>query len=153
MRPYVDCTNEIDVPFTYFASEIPHDASPSQLHELYIKMHQQACHASQQYQASSPSPASSISQPKRENESPISYNLGFTDRAMILCPRISEGPKIESINGNSIGPIALNGTVLGGTLLVKSEEEWETLRNDTSKLRDILGAIGIPSTTSHKGWL
>lgn len=151
---HIGFTNEmIDVPFTYFASEIPHNASPSQFHELYIEMHQQACLASQQYQSSAPNPAASISQPKRESESPISYNLGFTDRAMLLCPRISEGPKIESIKGNSIGPIALNGTILGGTLLVKSEEEWETLQNDPSKLRDILSAISIPSATSHDGRL
>lgn len=112
-------------------------------------MHQQACLADQKYHSGIASPHSSISKPKRENKSPISYNLGFTGRAMILCPRISEGPKIESFTGNPIGPIALNGTVLGGTLLVKTEEEWETLQNDSSKLRDILGAIGIPSTNFH----
>lgn len=53
-----------------------------------------------------------------------------------------------------IGPIALNGTILGGTLLVKSEAEWQTLQNVESKLMDILGAIGVPPTmTDHESQL
>lgn len=64
---------------------------------------------------------------------------------MVVCPRISEGLIIKSNNGESIGPVALNGTLLAGTLLVKSEIEWDTLRSDESKLNEILGSIGINS--------
>jgi ATP adenylyltransferase len=87
--------------------------------------------------------------PENSRRLTISYNLAFTDRVMVLCPRVSEGPEIESPNGNVIGPIALNGTILGGTLLVKSEEEWQSLRSDPSKLRDILSMIGIPALESE----
>jgi ATP adenylyltransferase len=65
---------------------------------------------------------------------------------MVLCPRTSEGTKIKSVDGEFIGPISLNGTVLGGTLLVKSEVEWDALRNDESRLGDVLKSIGIDST-------
>jgi ATP adenylyltransferase len=37
----------------------------------------------------------------------------------------------------------LNGTLLAGTLLVKSEAEWDTLRNDESMLIEILSSIGV----------
>ncbi|KAF4635033.1 hypothetical protein G7Y89_g3063 [Cudoniella acicularis] len=134
------------LPFTYFVSEIPADATPKQLHSMYMSMHQKAVTATQQFVASFsnphflPSPSAT-----RKEESAISYNLGLTDRAMVLCPRTSEGPKIKGVGQELIGPIALNGTVLGGTLLVKNEEEWQALRNDQTRLRDILKAIGIPS--------
>jgi ATP adenylyltransferase len=63
---------------------------------------------------------------------------------MVLCPRASEGMKIKDSNGEDIGLVALNGTVLGGTLLVKSEAEYSALRNDKSRLVDVLSAIGFP---------
>lgn len=63
---------------------------------------------------------------------------------MVLCPRASEGTKIKGSNGEDVGPVALNGTVLGGTLLVKSEAEWDALRDDESKLKYVLSTIGFP---------
>ena len=78
------------------------------------------------------------------------YNLALTKRTMVLCPRLSEGLEIKSNNGDLVGHVSLNGTILGGTLLVKSEQEWETLRNDENKLKDILQAIGVPSATRDK---
>jgi len=81
-------------------------------------------------------------------EAIISYNLGLTDRSMVLCPRTSEGTKVSS-KGNYIGPISLNGTVLGGTLLVKSEDEWDAMQYDSSKLAEVLRAIGIPKASNE----
>jgi len=46
---------------------------------------------------------------------------------------------------SNIGPIALNGTVLAGTLLVKNETEWDALKNNPSQLLSLLEHIGIPS--------
>lgn len=66
---------------------------------------------------------------------------------MVLCPRSSEGMRIKNSDGEEIGLVALNGTVLGGTLLVKSEAEFSTLRNDQSTLVKVLSAIGFPPTT------
>jgi ATP adenylyltransferase len=87
----------------------------------------------------------SISEPGSENSSPISYNLAITNKGMVVCPRTSEGLAIKSSTGEPIGPIVLNGTLLAGTLLVKSQAEWDTLQNDESKLADILSSIGICS--------
>ena len=69
----------------------------------------------------------------------------MTSRGMVVCPRTSEGLIIRNSKGNSIGPVALNGTLLAGTLLVKSQAEWDALRNDESKLSDILSSIGVSS--------
>jgi ATP adenylyltransferase len=131
-----------ELPFTYFSSPLPEDPSSEHLHKIYISLHEQACQIVQQQ-------TKSTETPQKKEESPISYNIGLTDRAMVLCPRISEGSKVKSGSGDLIGPVALNGTILGGTLLVKSEEDWDALRSDELKLKEILYAIGIPSTASE----
>ncbi|PVH88922.1 Ap4A phosphorylase-like protein II [Cadophora sp. DSE1049] len=131
------------LPFSYFSAHVPENASAEELHRIYADLYSRACQVVKRADAASSSTTAS------SQESAISYNLGFTDRAIILCPRASEGLKIGGSSDNMIGPIALNGTVLGGTLLVKSEEEWDVLRNDESKLTDILQAIGIPPTMNH----
>jgi len=127
------------LPFVYFSSVIPDNPNPRQLHDIYISLYDKAC------QAAKGSPTET---PATGRESSISYNMGITDRAIVLCPRNSEGIKIRSIGGELIGPVSLNGTVLGGTLLVKTEEEWKALRKDELKLMEVLGSIGIKSTTS-----
>ncbi|KAG4442638.1 hypothetical protein IFR05_001894 [Cadophora sp. M221] len=135
------------LPFSYFSAQVPVNASAEELHQIYIGLHARACQLVTNDGATLPSTEASL------QESSISYNLGFTDRAIVLCPRTSEGLKIEDSSGNIIGPIALNGTVLGGTLLVKSEEEWDVLRNDESKLIDVLKAIGLPPMSEQGGRL
>lgn len=119
-----------NLPFTYFSSQLPKDPSPEQLYSTYTALYEQACCASG---AKLEGPASSIS-----------YNMGFTDRSIVLCPRMSEGAKIAGLDGALLGPISFNGTVLGGTLLVKSENEWNALSENASKLSEVLLAIGIP---------
>ena len=51
-----------------------------------------------------------------------------------------------------IGPIAVNGTLLAGTLMVKTEEEWDALRGigGSKSLEDIFGEIGIPHRINDK---
>jgi ATP adenylyltransferase len=124
-----------DLPFAYISSALPENPSPKILHNTYIMLHNNACRIMQGSTTGSLSP---------KDQSPISYNLGLTDRVMVLCPRVSEGTKIKDSNREDVGPVALNGTVLGGTLLVKREAEWVALRNDESKLKDVLSAIGFP---------
>lgn len=81
----------------------------------------------------------------------ISYNLAMTTSAMAICPRRSDTVtlNVASLEDDSkgtrrIGPVALNGTILAGTLMVKSEEEWNELRRDEGKLLDLLKMVGIP---------
>jgi len=128
-----DSSYVVGLPFSYFWGAIPANPTAQQLHALYMTLHARAVQSVGEYSYISAAGSSS----------PISYNLGITDRGMVICPRTSEGLIIETSKGDPIGPIALNGTLLAGTLLVKSEVEWDTLRNDESKLKDILGSIGI----------
>lgn len=94
------------MPFTYFAAPLPENPTPKQLHNIYIELHGKACGVS------------GISYGYQNPESPISYNLGMTGLALILCPRTAEGTQIQSDSGDVLGSVSLNGTVLGGTLLV-----------------------------------
>jgi ATP adenylyltransferase len=135
----------MDLPFTYFAATLPDGATPSQLHKIYTSLYEKAFKSAQQF-AGSPGSSFYLLETIRDNESRISYNMGLTDRVMVLCPRVSEGLEVTSNRDEIIGTVALNGTVLGGTLLVKNEAEWRALRSDEPKLMDILKAIGIPST-------
>lgn len=86
--------------------------------------------------------------------STISYNLGLTDKVIVLIPRRAEGSMISSCDGElSVGPISLNGTVLAGTLLVKNESEWNTLNRDASQILRLLEVIGFPSPDIASGKL
>ena len=49
-----------------------------------------------------------------------------------------------------IGPIAMNGTILAGTLMVKTEQEWNGLRLEHEKLADMLGYIGVPNNEAQE---
>ncbi|PBP29017.1 ATP adenylyltransferase, partial [Diplocarpon rosae] len=130
------------LPFSYFSAMLPECPTAGDLHRIYLALHNQACHAVG---------VSGVTTGTKPESSLISYNLGLTDRAIVLCPRTSEGLNIKNNAGESIGPIALNGTIVGGTLLVKSEKEWDALRNDDNKLTHILQAIGIPPAPESEG--
>jgi ATP adenylyltransferase len=82
--------------------------------------------------------------PSEGGSSPISYNLAMTTSAMAIVPRRNEGAPIKNDQGVEVGSVALNGTLLAGTLMVKLEAEWNALRDDEVQLDDILTAIGIP---------
>lgn len=48
-------------------------------------------------------------------------------------------------DGSEVDFVALNGTVLAGTLMVKNEEAFELLKEDASRLGKILKGIGLPT--------
>jgi ATP adenylyltransferase len=77
-------------------------------------------------------------------ESPISYNLAMTVSGMVILPRRAEGTMLRNDDGNDVGFVALNGTTLGGTMMVKHQEEWEMLCKRPEMLDNILAAIGVP---------
>jgi ATP adenylyltransferase len=54
---------------------------------------------------------------------------------------------LQRDDGSDIGFVALNGTMLAGTLMVKYQEEWDVLRVEPEKLDTLLEAIGIPLET------
>ncbi|KFY07839.1 hypothetical protein V492_06781 [Pseudogymnoascus sp. VKM F-4246] len=128
------------IPFTYFAAPIRGGESPEKLHETYLALHKMAKYAMDIYT-------------KRTGEGggeEMSYNLAFTDSSMVILPRRAEGSAFPTglEDPKETGVVALNGTVLGGTLLVKDELEWKALRGDGGKtLKGLLEKIGIPFST------
>lgn len=123
-------------PLATFASRLRPGMTPSDLRAVYLSLYEQACTA-----AGAPTPSVENGGAAR-----ISYNLAMTRDTMVLCPRRAEGDVVRDAEGNEVGRLALNGTVLAGTALVKSEEEWDALRGDGgAQLWGILGRIGIPT--------
>lgn len=72
----------------------------------------------------------------------FSYNLALTSERMAIAPRRSESAPIPGLKDSEV---ALNGTILGGTLMVKERAEWDKLREGSEALEHVLGAIGYPA--------
>ncbi|KPI36152.1 5',5'''-P-1,P-4-tetraphosphate phosphorylase 2 [Cyphellophora attinorum] len=129
-------------------------ASPSKLYERYLFLLRAARVLSQ-----TPSIASSdepidlssidITNPPESKHVSFSYNLALTLKHMAICPRRSETTDIPGLEAGK-HQVALNGTVLGGTMMVKHAEEWETLKNmnGTEELEEMLSKIGFPPTST-----
>ncbi|KAJ4407500.1 hypothetical protein N0V82_009893 [Gnomoniopsis sp. IMI 355080] len=128
------------VPFATFVERLGADVQPEELHAVYRRLYRRACHAAN-------AGAAMVGEEELlfEGEAKISYNLAMTKDAMVVCPRTAEGAAVLDGEGRDVGKLSLNGTVLAGTALVKSEAEWDALRNDPGQLWEILGKIGVPS--------
>ncbi|KAG8665521.1 bifunctional AP-4-A phosphorylase/ADP sulfurylase [Fusarium poae] len=128
-------------PFSTFAEDINLNMSGTELHAIYLRLYRKACKAVASYTKDT----------TQEGEAPangptlISYNMAMTKSTLVICPRLSEGVKLQSQDGDILGTVAFNGTLLAGTALVKNELEWEALKKDPNTLRNILGDIGVPS--------
>jgi len=138
-RPLIDsmtAKSNLNLPFSFAAAAIPENPSPKQLHGLYLSLYRRACRTAGIENESFEN--------KTDGKAVISYNMGLTDRAMVICPRRAEGLEIGAESGNG-GFIGLNGTVLAGTLLVKNQMEWDMLRSKEGgeKLAKVLEAIGF----------
>ncbi|KAF2467226.1 Ap4A phosphorylase-like protein II [Lindgomyces ingoldianus] len=130
------------IPFAHFALRLPSEPSGPQLLLAYDQLYQSAKKAVEEYIETNPSTLAL--HPIEEGSLPISYNMAMTTTAIAICPRRSEGHTLRHDDGSEIGLIALNGTTLGGTLMVKNQEEWDVLRTQSGRLDSILEAIGIP---------
>ncbi|MBE3045664.1 hypothetical protein IMZ48_24580 [Candidatus Bathyarchaeota archaeon] len=130
-----------DLPFTTFAETIEPGMTPRELRDVYLRLYRHACAAVGEFlgkRSVSDGAESQESGPAR-----ISYNLGVTRHALIVCPRLADGAPVWD-GGEVVGKLALNGTVLAGTALVKNETEWDALRRDPNELMQVLTAIGLP---------
>lgn len=132
------------LPFLVFPAMLPEDPSPDNLHEIYIALYKKAVSAVRSYFPENPWTKLDL-HVKEDGPSAISYNLGITHKGMILCPRRREhGTRDKSINDVTLERPALNGTVLAGTLMVKSEEAYESMKEDPGQLIEVLKDIGFP---------
>ena len=123
------------LPFTVFSAAISPDMSAGARHKAYVDLYRRA--------------VSAVLAPGTETEAPasgealISYNFAMTQTAMALCPRTAEGAAITDRNGRPAGYVALNGTLLAGTALVKTQAEWDALGADPGLLHGVLEKIGV----------
>ncbi|KAI0862711.1 HIT-like domain-containing protein [Xylaria cubensis] len=129
------CGKRETLPFSVFTSPISADMTAGEKHLAYLSLYKRAVRATI-------ANVEAVS----EGEAQISYNFAMTSTCMALCPRTAEGASFKDDNGNDIGSVALNGTVLAGTALVKSKPEWDALTTTNTILSDVLGKIGIPPT-------
>ncbi|KAK4223276.1 bifunctional AP-4-A phosphorylase/ADP sulfurylase [Podospora fimiseda] len=120
------------LPFKVFVEGI--NRKGEGLREVYLRLYREGCKSL------------GVEGNEEDGRAKISYNLGMTRDWMVLMPRIEEGREVRSLqSGEVIGKLALNGTVLAGTALVKSSEEWEALKGEEGerKVREVLERIGV----------
>lgn len=138
------------LPFTHFSSPIPADASSSQLVESYYELYDTAVDA---FYSCYPEMLPPYETPEEMvNAISISYNFAMTTSRMAICPRRSEASTIDpgkggaDAAGGADGSVALNGTLLAGTLMVKTKEDWDALRglDSETRLKKILKDVGVP---------
>ncbi|PYH47664.1 putative bis(5'-nucleosyl)-tetraphosphatase [Aspergillus saccharolyticus JOP 1030-1] len=128
------------VPFAHYALPLPPNPSSEVLFATYLSLYRAAVAA-----------ASSSTHRVQETTGPaaVSYNLAMTESTMIICPRRRESAHVPVEPGASAdvaeaGVVALNGTILAGTLMVKAEAEWNELRRNPQSLGNVLATIGFP---------
>ncbi|KAL8303249.1 hypothetical protein RB600_006934 [Gaeumannomyces tritici] len=124
------------LPFRCFAERLDGaggDGSGEALRAAYLRLYRRACEEVL---------GTAAAEEEEEGEARISYNLAMTRDVMALCPRRAEGgPVVAGDGGEEVGRLALNGTVLAGTALVKSQAEWDALRADPGQLVRVLARI------------
>ncbi|KAI9761747.1 MAG: hypothetical protein M4579_000841 [Chaenotheca gracillima] len=139
-----------DPPFVYFRRELPERPTSDELHEIYRWLYDRAVSYVRSAEGGSASEALNGAG-TGAGAAEISYNLALTTSSMVICPRRREGGMVRSTKAEEqeVGPINVNGTILGGTLMVKTEDEWDALRRDESQLVGLLENIGYPSKSRH----
>ncbi|KAF5018256.1 hypothetical protein F66182_9772 [Fusarium sp. NRRL 66182] len=115
--------------------------SGQDLHSVYLRLYRKACRAVAFY----------TKDPMHVQEAPakgptrISYNMAMTKDTLVVCPRLAEGVSLKNQDGDVLGTISFNGTLLAGTALVKNELEWEALKRDPEALHHVLKDVGVPT--------
>lgn len=139
------------LPFLHFALPVPRDPSAETLHRIYLSLYNAAVRTTQQPRASGQS-----QEYQTAGESVIAYNLALTQSAMMICPRRKDSASLpiqeQSPDENvaNVGSVSFNGTILGGTLMVKAESEWNELRNRPSSLNSLLSEVGFPVRSENR---
>jgi ATP adenylyltransferase len=100
----------------HFACSFSSDPSGSDLLRIYNELYHAANEAVNNFIAVDPEQLALHS--VDGGDSPISYNLAMTTSGMAILPRRAEGTMLRRKDGSEIGFVALNGTTLGGTMMV-----------------------------------
>lgn len=143
------------LPFRTFAERIRPGIGDEELHGVYLGLYRRACDTVLRGGGRQGGEAGTGEQV--DGEAKISYNMAMTRDAIVILPRLSEGSVITdegegkdaTADGSRVvGKLALNGTVLAGTALVKSQAEWDLLREHPEMFVDLLGGIGVSPSHS-----
>jgi sulfate adenylyltransferase (ADP) / ATP adenylyltransferase len=135
--------------FCHYAMKIPANHEAGVLHQIYFRLYDIASKAAQSWNKEHLAEGQAVN--SNYGEASLSYNLAMTTDAMAICPRCKEDAMIPNNSGG--GSAAVNGTILGGTLMVKEAEEWESLRQGRVMIDDILAEIGMPASSPREDLL
>jgi ATP adenylyltransferase len=135
-------TPPCDLPFEHYALLFGDEPSGPDLLSMYRDLYQASKAAVDRFIAANPGRLDLHA--NDDGDLPISYNFAMTTTGMVMMPRRSEGTILRRNDGSEIGFVALNGTTLGGTMMVKHQEEYDALRKKPELLDTVLTAIGIP---------
>ena len=145
-EPFPDNPNVLRNPslsFRHYAMRIPESPDAGVLRRIYDRLYECASKSVQSWNEGRPLKRTVSCD--NGTEGTISYNLAMTTHLMAICPRRKEAAKIP--NAGEEGSAAVNGTILGGTLMVKEMSDWEVIRQNEVSIDDILSEIGIPFST------
>ncbi|RAL13561.1 putative bis(5'-nucleosyl)-tetraphosphatase [Aspergillus homomorphus CBS 101889] len=137
------------VPFAHFVLPLPPNPSSEALFATYLCLYKAAVAATAA--ATNSGDHHRAQETSSTGPAAISYNLAMTESTMMICPRRSESAHIPIEPGAradvaEAGVVALNGTILAGTLMVKAEAEWNELRRNPQSLGNVLSTIGFPQS-------
>lgn len=124
--------------FVHFATSLQPGLGAADLHQRYLLLMRAALASISEERNLESLNAVSIS---RDRRTIFSYNLAMTTEVMAILPRRAEASAIPGVANSSI---AINGTILAGTMMVKAEEEWHSLREQPQHVQKILNDITYP---------
>lgn len=127
------------LPFVHFAVSLEDDPGPAailQKYDLLLK----AALAGINGQVS----IESMEKARIEDQgrTTFSYNLAMTHKLMAILPRRNEASRVLKAEDSEI---AINGTILAGTMMVKAQEEWQQLCREPEMVQQILHDISFAS--------
>ena len=134
------------LPFAHFATKLEPGISSASLYSKYIMLMRAALSASRSATGEVGDDLDDRIEIEKNGQTTFSYNLAFTTDIMAICPRKSESALIPGLSDDH--EVSINGTILGGTLMVKNEMEWNTLRQNPQMLDSMLVEIGYPRRLS-----
>jgi sulfate adenylyltransferase (ADP) / ATP adenylyltransferase len=136
--------NVPELPFACFGDDITPEADDNKLYQVYRSLVKKGSQAVDDAQVLNLAAGM-----------PYSYNLAMTTSAMILVPRRLDSYPITAAENHTpqssddqgkYCEVALNGTLLAGTLMVKDRELFEYLKHDQSGAIDrVLAGACFPS--------
>ncbi|ETS76127.1 hypothetical protein PFICI_11514 [Pestalotiopsis fici W106-1] len=125
-----------DLPFAILREAITPDTTAEELHAKYVSLYRRAARLAL---------AEASNDIAGQGEAQFSYNMAMTDKVIALCPRAVEGAPIVTgrDGGRELGHVALNGTLLAGTALVKTQELYDAIKQEPALLFNVLEKIGF----------